>query len=292
MNVSEEDAALYYKLYLPLLLYVNKKYDLTDMETPEDVKSAPLKEVELLRNKLFDHPEVIQEFIEENPFDFSPDALDMIREWNHFVKKKFIIFRSLKKYTIFLDIEEEQPKPYGVLALYTPLKEVVGPFPALVETVLLPFKGKIIYDGVVHLYSFQFGRNVRSSFKDVYQRAKFRVGIVESLPFSEKGEKSDEEKLKFYLKSERNRDRFWEEIQELIENPRLLVCYHQEMGKIHARKIGKWLRHVGVAKGWFAILEGVLFACELTRGETRKIVEKIVPEEKWDFVYYFQLKKR
>ena len=38
-----------------------------------------------------------------------------------------------------------------------------------------------------------------------------------------------------------------------------MKLYHQEMGKIHARTYGKRLREIGVSKGWFAILDGVLF---------------------------------
>lgn len=290
MKLPEEDTDLFYRLYHPLLYYVNAKYDLVDMETPEDVRKIFLEVTEILRDELYDHPEVIQEFIEENPFDFSRDELDMVREWNHFVRGKFIIFRSLKKYTIFLDMEDP-PKAYGVFALQNTFEEVVGPLPVMVDAVLLPFKGKIVYDGIVNFYPIHIGSGFRCSLNDDYQKAKFRVGIVESLPFSEKGEKSDEETLKFYLKSERNRDKYWEEIWTLIDgNPNLLTLYRQEMGAVYARELKKELRKIGIAKGWFATLEGVSVASGVTKAEAEKGVESIVPEEKWKFVYYFKLK--
>ncbi|MBU7030473.1 MAG: hypothetical protein HXS48_26310 [Theionarchaea archaeon] len=290
MKLPEEDATLFYRLYHPLLYYVNAKYDLIDMETPEEIKEAFLGELEDLRDELYEHPEIIQEFIEENPFDFSRDELDIVREWNHFVKGKFIIFRFLKKYTIFLDIEDPT-KAYGVFGLYKTFKELVGPLPVIVETVLLPFKEKIVYDGIVNFFRIHIGGGYSRGLNDDYQKAKFKFGIIESLPSSEKGEKSDEETLRFYLKSERNRDRYWEEIWELIDkNPKLLTLYHREMGKAHARTLRKELRKIGITKGWFAILEGVSIASGVTKGEAEKGVESIVPEEKWKFVYYFQLK--
>jgi hypothetical protein len=117
MKVSKEDADLFIKLYHSLLYYVNTKYTLATMKTPEDIREIPLEKTGLLRDKLYSHPGIIQEFIEENPFGFSRDELSIVREWNHFVKRDFIMFRSLKNYTIFLDVEDEPPKAYGVLAL-------------------------------------------------------------------------------------------------------------------------------------------------------------------------------
>jgi len=292
MKVSQEDAKLFFKLYHPLIYYVIAKYDLLDMKTPEEIKRVSLEETKDLRDELYNHPEVIQEFVEENPFNFSREELDIVYEWKHFVKGRFIIFRSLKKYTIFLDLKEELPKAYGVLALYHSFEEVVGSLPVMADAILLPFKGKIVYDGIVNRSFLSFGSSVRRNFNDAYQKAKFRLGIIESLPFSAEGKKSDEEKLTFYLKSERNRDQYWEEIWELIDkNPPLITLYHQEMGKAYARTLAKDLRKMGVTKGWFAVFEGLPLASGTTKGDTEKVVQNILPEEKWEFVYYFQLKK-
>lgn len=292
MKVSQEDAELFYSLYHPLLYYVNTKYDLTYIEIPEEIRETCPEEIRDLGDELCNHPEVIQEFVEENPFNFSPNELDIVKGWKHFVRGRFIILRSLKKYTIFLEVKKEPPKAYGVLALYSPFEEVVGPLPVMVETILLPFKGKIVYDGIMNRSSLSFSSSVRSNFNDTYQKAKFRFGIIESLPFSAEGEKSDEEKLTFYLKSERNRDQYWEEIWELIDkNPPLITVYHQEMGKAYARTLAKDLRKMGITKGWFAVFEGLPFASGTTKDDTEKVVKCILPEEKWEFVYYFQLKK-
>lgn len=59
----------------------------------------------------------------------------------------------------------------------------------MVKAVLLPFKGKIIYEGVFQSYSLIFGPEYRKSFNQAYQTAKFNSGIIESLPFHSKEEK-------------------------------------------------------------------------------------------------------
>ena len=226
MNLPEKDVKLFYKLYHPFLAYANAQFDLLDIESPEEVKGTPLEDLRDLRDELYNHPELINKFIVENPCNFTSSELQKMKEWNYFKKGEFIIFRHLKKYTIFLDIKEP-PKAYGVLSLYTPFEEVTLPPPVLVEAVLLPFKGKIIYDGILSAYNVIFRSGYRSSLNSSYEEAKFKFGIIESLPFSGEEKKNDEDRLRFYLKSERNRDMYWEEIEELIKNPRLLVVFHQ-----------------------------------------------------------------
>ena len=295
MKLSKEEVELFYKLYHPLLVYVNRKFNvIEDINSPVDFKKHTIKEINKLREKLYDHPEVIDSFVAENPLKFSTSELNIISSWKNFVKGQFLIFRYLKKYTVFLDTDEP-PKAYGVLALNASFEEIVGPhLPVMVEAVLLPFNGKIIYDSIFSRYPVIFGAGIKRRFNDSYREAKSRFGIITSLPFEPRErEESDADKLKFYLSSARNRERYSEEIDELIaKNRELLRLYHQEMGKVHARTYGKRLREIGLTGGWFAILEGVTIASGATRDEVERILQSILPADKREFVYVFQLKRK
>ena len=96
----------------------------------------------------------------------------------------------------------------------------------------------------------------------IHSRFSFLFIYITFLPFStENVEQSDAEKLRFYLRSQHNREMYWEEIKGLINrNPNLLTLYHQEMGKIHARTYGKRLREIGLTKRWFFYLFAGIFA--------------------------------
>jgi hypothetical protein len=71
----------------------------------------------------------------------------------------------------------------AVLALAQPLQVVLGgaPLPAYVKTVLLPFKGRIIYDGLLEGHSIFFGSGISTSVKNRYRIAKQKGEIIESL---------------------------------------------------------------------------------------------------------------
>ncbi len=57
------------------------------------------------------------------------------------------------------------------------------------------------------------------------------------------------------------------------------------------KKQVKFLRKIGVNKGWFAILEGLIIASGATKEELEKVLKGILPDEKQDIVFVFQMKK-
>ena len=56
--------------------------------------------------------------------------------------------------------------------------------PLLTQTVLLPFKNMIIFDGLISNYRISFGAGIRRRLNDDFKLAKERHGIVTSLPMS------------------------------------------------------------------------------------------------------------
>jgi hypothetical protein len=133
---------------------------------------------------LLEHRDLIQAFVDENPARLTADELAVVRSWQNLVHGKFYIFRDLKKYTVLLSTDK-QPVAYGVLALTQPFEELVGPhLPVLIATVLLPFQGKIVYDGLLNAYRISFGPGIRRSLNESFKEAKARHGIVTSLPLS------------------------------------------------------------------------------------------------------------
>src|ERR1043165_3300829 len=90
----------------------------------------------------------------------------------------------MTKYTVFL-FTDKGPIAYGVLALSQPFEELIGPYlPVLTQTVLLPFKDVIVYDGLLNAYRISFGPGIRRSLNDSYKEAKASNGIVTSLPMA------------------------------------------------------------------------------------------------------------
>jgi hypothetical protein len=187
MLLTPAEAELFFKLHRALMFFVNRQLHVLphEIKTVDDY-AVQSPEARLKVHKAFvDEIDLIEKFIDENPLSFSEEELEIVHSWRHLVTGQFFIFRYLKKYTVFLSTGKE-PIAYGVLALSEPFEDLVGPYlPVMTETMLLPFKDKIVYDSILNSYSISFGGGVRRSLKDSYETAKKRLGIVTSLPIIE-----------------------------------------------------------------------------------------------------------
>ena len=292
MKLPKKDIELFFKLYLSLLLYANQQLKvIKGATTPKKFEELNLEKQMEVRDALFDKPSLIDSFAAENHSKFTREELKIVSGWRHHVTGPFYLIRYLKRYAVFLD--ENTTKAYGVLALNDSFEEILGPeLPIRLEAMLLPFKGQIIYDGLIRYYNIYFGRGFRGDLNEDYQEAKHRHGVITSLPVPEEKERSNEEMLRFYMRSENSRMRYEEEIEGLVaKDPSLLRVYHHQLGKTDARRYRRQLRSLGLSKGWFAVLEGIIVAGGVSREKVKRVLADIVPSEKRELAYIFQLKK-
>ncbi len=187
MLLERQDVELFFRLHRTLLFFVNQRLKVIPdkFSTPEEFgvlsPEVRLKVRDALNGKL----DLIESFVAENPAHFSEDELDIIRSWRHLVAGTFYVFRKLAKYTVFLS-NSNPAVAYGVLALSEPFEELIGPnLPIMVKAVLLPFKGMIVYDGMMSGYKISFGPGIRRSLNESFKEAKSQHGIVTSLPMSD-----------------------------------------------------------------------------------------------------------
>jgi hypothetical protein len=187
MLLTPQDVELFFKLHRALMFFVNQRLKVLpdDIASPDEFSSLSPQVRLKVRDAFLDHADLIQRFVGENPAHLSNDELDIVRSWRHLVAGKFYVFRELKKYTVFLTTTAPAIA-YGVLALSQPFEELIGPYlPVLTQTVLLPFKGVIVYDGLMSSYNISFGPGIRRNLNQDFKEAKARHGIVTSLPMSD-----------------------------------------------------------------------------------------------------------
>lgn len=111
-----------------------------------------------------------------NPIKFSESDLLIVNNWKNRISDKFILLKYLKNYSIFLGNDNI----YGVIGITNPIDEMFPPsvLPLLVETVLLPFEGKIIYDSLIMPYRVNFGGGAKKGFQQEYRELKSKSGII------------------------------------------------------------------------------------------------------------------
>ncbi len=180
MILSQDDAALFFRLIWGLQFYVSQQLQLLpDIKSREAYRDTSSENKFLVRNALWKSPELIDGYMLENPDSLSSEELGIIGKWKGSIAGKFYVFRYLKDHTIFMG----GSKIYQVLGLYERFEHVLHgqPLPILIETVLLPFKGKIIYDGLCQRYNVYFGKGIRSGLNEEYMTAKQNGLIITAL---------------------------------------------------------------------------------------------------------------
>jgi hypothetical protein len=184
MQLPPEDVAQFFRINKALMCVVNQRLKVTDdpPATPEVYAHLPPAARLKVHEALPGHLELIHDFVAENPFHLDEADLEIVRSWKHLVFGTFYAFRRLQKYMVFLS-STEPAVAYGVLALSDRFEVLLGPhLPQMLRTTLLPFKGRIIYDGLISAYNVIIGPGIRRSLNENFKEAKERFGIITSLP--------------------------------------------------------------------------------------------------------------
>lgn len=181
MKLSEQEVELFYELMWSLQFFVKQKLKLLrKIRTLQDYSDCSQQDKMKVRQTMYENIELIDIFIKENPQNFSDEKLDIVASWKSFIFDNFHIERILKKYAVFISPKKNV---YAVLALTNDFGEIIhkSQLPLYVKAVLLPFKGKIIYDGLLERYNIYFGGGISSDLKEVYLAAKQNAKIIETL---------------------------------------------------------------------------------------------------------------
>jgi hypothetical protein len=180
MTLSAEDGKLFFELMWKLQYFVNQKRGVhKNIASLENYINLPTEDKLKTRDELWENNGLIEAYAQENPDALSRGELEIVRRWKDFVKGSFFILRHLKKGSIFVKDE----LVYSVHGIQDPLEEVIPSYalPQMVEAILLPFKGRIVYDGLLSGYNIHFGGGIRSSLEHAYKTAKLRDRIITTL---------------------------------------------------------------------------------------------------------------
>ena len=181
MKLSKEDGQLFYKLWLPLLDYVNEKCKVNqNVKNMANAKGLNPQEVKKIANVLWEDVSLIDQYLMEQGTDMAEEYKEIISSWKRRVQGRFVMERHLKKGTIFVS---EDGKVYQVQGIISSWEEMFlyAPMPLVIEATFIPFRDVIISDGLVIPYNILIGKNMAKQYKDTYIDAKKNGILIKSL---------------------------------------------------------------------------------------------------------------
>ncbi|MDM8538637.1 hypothetical protein QUF70_17925, partial [Desulfobacterales bacterium HSG17] len=186
MKLSDLDADLFWELMWGLQFFVNRKLKIVkNVPGIADYISDVSQEDKMkVRESLFKDSKLIKQYVKRNPDRLSEDKLEILSKWEKPFIGDFFIERFLKKHAIFIS----DPDVYAVVGIKDGLDEMFhkSQLPHYTKAVLLPFKGKITYDGLLFGSRMFFGSGIKRRLKEVYMAAKQNDRIIETLELEAK----------------------------------------------------------------------------------------------------------
>lgn len=287
-TLTKQEADLFFKIFEQLVYFANLRLKVINNFPKPNEGDWNLEDVQKISDRIFLNPEIITSFYSENPAMLNKGEIELVKSWKTFIKDKFIAFTNKGK-TIFFSSEKE-PKAYEVNGLYDDFFDMTPFQPIMVEAILIPFKEKIIYPSLFKPYMISFGGGYKKGLMIDFELSKNKFGIISSLtkPIEEK-KQSDEDLLRFYLKSKQNREEFWEEINEILrKNPPLKNIYHNEIGKSYVREVKKIFSDISIKGGYFAIVNSQVITSGRSENEVKERLKEILPEDKISSAHIFK----
>lgn len=184
MILTAEQALRFYRLWIPLLDYVNQEYridqSLYGMTSPEGL---PIVSIKKIRDKLWSDRQLIDSYVQHNPHRLPDADLTILMSWKNAIADSFIVLRHLKSGSIFIPISTTDAA-YIVSGIYSPWDEMLrgAPLPQVIDAVLIPFEKKIICDSVIAPYRVRLVGQMRSSMNDHYRALKASGRVFKTLP--------------------------------------------------------------------------------------------------------------
>jgi hypothetical protein len=137
--------------------------------------------VHKVREALWRMPGLIDEYINET--ELPQEKIDILKLWRTNHKKGMIfILEYQPEYAVAIAPNEQgEDRLYGIKGISNSVSNTLRRgLPAQIETVLLPFKGKIIYDSFISSISIGFGEGAKAAFREMYDKA-IKHGVITSL---------------------------------------------------------------------------------------------------------------
>lgn len=180
-SLARNEVEFFYRLWYTLIHGVNEaRHIVPGFELPKFGTAVDGQVFAAIRTELWRNPQWIDEFLAGKFSNgLSENERAVIAAWrDKHISGRFIIMKHLAKYSVFMAADRLE-QLYGVCGISDPIREMLpNNLPIMVETTLLPFHGKIIYDTFMAVFNVTFGAGAKADFNESYRNSKETGGIL------------------------------------------------------------------------------------------------------------------
>jgi hypothetical protein len=180
MILTETEYRSFISIHLNLIYYAGlEKEVLNSNMTFAQFLKLKLQVKTKCRDQLNKNSYLIDNFLRDYSESLTSEKIKIIQGFKQKIDSDFIILKCLKNNAIFIDPNDQ--KVYAVKALSDRFDTFFDFFPVYVNTTLIPYNDKIIYDGFMTSHRVVFGKNYRYEFNEIYKNAKESNAIIRTM---------------------------------------------------------------------------------------------------------------
>lgn len=181
MVLSQEDGKLFFRLFMPLLDFVNQKYRIRKslLQSVNPIK-PDYEALILATERLWSEVSLIDEYLNICE-DMPQEHRDILCSWKRCVRGTFVLDRYRRGAGILVSAEDK--KVYKVLGITSSFPEMFQHthLPLIMDAAILPFRNVIITDGLFQTQSAVLSDRIAQEIADIYLEAKVNNTIIEKL---------------------------------------------------------------------------------------------------------------
>lgn len=181
-QLNSEECRLFYETWYGLMSFVNEREGVIKAKIkPEYPNAVSDVMIHKVREVLWKKPELIDKYISET--ELSQETIDILKLWRtKHIKGMLFILEYKPEYAVAIAANGQGGDiVYGIKGISNSVSNTLRRgLPAQIETVLLPFKGKIIYDGFISFMPIGYGEGAKAAFREIYDKA-IKQGVITSL---------------------------------------------------------------------------------------------------------------
>jgi hypothetical protein len=181
-QLSRSECTLFYETWYGLMGFVNeRKRVIGAVIKPVYPNPVSDEQIYKVREILWENPELIDDYL--NSVALSDNKTVLLKAWrDHHKKGMFFLVDYKPEYAVAIgDNGQKEDRLYGIKGISRPLSDAMQrKLPIQFETVLLPFKDKIIYDSFMRSMPIGFAEGAKRAFREMYENA-IAHGIITRL---------------------------------------------------------------------------------------------------------------
>lgn len=172
-QLSRSDCTLFYETWYGLMGFINEQKKIIS-ERIKPIYPNPVSDEKVykVREALWENPKIIDDYIAT--VKLPDDKVELLQSWcDHHKKGMFFLVDYKPDYALIIGTDEQkQDRIYAVKGISRPLSDTMQrELPIQLETVLIPFKDKIIYDSFMSSMPLTFAEGAKKAFKEMYENA-------------------------------------------------------------------------------------------------------------------------